>query len=816
MRLSNRRIELSKFAQIAVDVPIFSALSYAVPETLAGRIEVGQLVQVPFRNKAKTGLVVGLSAEAPADAPKSLRDVLDIVDKTPLLSASGLKFLNFVSDYYFAPLGEVVRLAIPAAIRIEGIKQYQARADVAPWDALDARLEGALEACRAGAVAVHDLKENHGLTFVELEELERLALVEVSYADENTVEAKSEVFLRLVEVPTDKKLGKRQQELVDALKVRDTVSWTELRAEVSAPLSTARGLAEAGIVDLWEEEVYRDPFANVAARPPVLGDLTPSQGTVVAALTAALARGVFCGALLHGVTGSGKTRVYVETIRRAMEAGKNALILLPEIALTPQFVGVFRGYFGDDIAVLHSGLTAGQRFDQWRRIQRGEVRIVVGARSAIFAPISNVGVIVVDEEHDPSFKQEEGARYNARDLALMRGKLEEALVILGSATPSLESFQNAAEGRLELLRLPERVHDRGLPRVELVDMRRREDLVEGVLSPELMEAVIEGHRRGHQAILFLNRRGFSPCVICDDCGHRFMCPHCDVSLTYHRRKEALRCHHCDFSLRLPEVCPECGTPGVGPHGVGTEQLETILAERLPQLRVSRLDRDTGSGAGLQRILNQFTAGESDLLVGTQMVTKGHDFPGVTTVGVIAADQGLNFPDFRSAERTFQLLAQVAGRAGRGTEPGRVYIQTLIPDHYSLTCALQHDFEGFAERELAIRKLMKYPPFGYVVAIKFEAASDAAVVQAARDYAGSARRRMRHDKQAEQVVMVGPALAPIERLRGRTRYHLLFRAEDRGALRRLVHFVLSDQGYFEPQKHHAGVRIVVDVDPQSLL
>jgi len=430
---------MNGYVQIAVDVPIFSALTYRVPDSLQGIIEVGQLVQVPFRNRAKTGLVVGMVDEAPADFKGKIRDVLDVVDRQPLLGEAGLKFLHFIADYYFTPLGEVVRLAIPAAIRIEGIKHYQRLAESAPWEALEPPLLAALEKCAETPVSVHKLKEEFGQTFLQLGELERLGLVEVTYTDDTDVVAKTEVFARLLEVPEGKKLGKRQAELVRALRAVDTIAWSELRETTGAPLSALRALAESGIADMWEQEVYRDPFTNIVAKEPIAESLTPAQSEVAAALALGLESGAFKGVLLHGVTGSGKTRVYVDVIQRALARDQTALVLLPEIALTPQFVSVFRGYFGDDVAVLHSGLTAGQRFDQWRKIQRGEVRIVVGARSAIFAPIADLGVIVVDEEHDPSFKQEDGPRYNARDLALMRGKLESALVILGSATPSLET-----------------------------------------------------------------------------------------------------------------------------------------------------------------------------------------------------------------------------------------------------------------------------------------------------------------------------------------------------------------------------------------
>ncbi len=797
-----------RVALVAVDVPLFTTLSYVVPTELVDQILPGQLVQVPFRNRAKTGLVMDVVGREDVDYDGKLREVLDIVDREPLVGPVGLKFLGFVAEYYMAPIGEVVKLAVPSAARTEGAKQYRARVETAPDG-----FEDVWEMLGEEPVSVSEIKDATGRTYAELSELEAES-VEVSYRDENAISVKTDRFYRR-ERPTedDERLGSKQLavlELIDA--AREPLALAEIRGQIDAPHSSLNSLEERGIVSWEEQEVYRDPFAEESI--PEVPDIswTEAQSEAIEEIREAREDGGFAAFLLHGVTGSGKTEVYVQVIRETLEAGRRALVLLPEIALTPQFVGVFRAHFGDEIAVLHSGLSSAQKFDQWRRIAREEVDIVIGARSAIFAPVTNLGVLVVDEEHDPSFKQEDGPRYNARDLALMRGKLESAQVILGSATPSLESYQNAKEGRLGYLPMPDRVAGRPLPRVQLVDLKGAPDVV----TPELESAVRTGLELQHQTIFFLNRRGYSPCVICDDCGHVWECPNCAVSLTYHRRQEALRCHHCDHALRLPESCPSCGAEGLGPRGVGTEQLESVLRGMYSGAEVARLDRDTGKGGGLRRLIRDFREGKIDLLVGTQMVTKGHDFPSVTTVGVVMADLGLNFPDFRAAERTFQLLTQVAGRAGRGDEPGQVFIQSYNPEHYALQAAVEHDYMRFSSRELQLREEMGYPPFGYLIAVKFEARGETAVHQAARDYAFAARRRLRDDSYVG-VMMLGPALAPIERLRGRTRWQLLFKSRDRGALRRLVGNVLADVGYFDPgDRRHKNVRIAVDVDPISML
>jgi primosomal protein N' (replication factor Y) len=816
------------YAQIAVDIPLFTALTYEVPEQLEGLLEPGHLVQVPFRNRSKTGLVISVGEPLEDESIASkIRPIVDLVDAAPLLDERGVDFLSFIADYYLAPIGQVARLALPSFVRLEGLKHYRLITDN-PSAATD--LDDDLQAIVAhldeagDPVAVKDLKEmRKGLTFTRLRALEELELVEVTYEEKSArVKARTEKFYRLADPPGEgDRIGSKQAQIIELLDGEQSVSLSDIRDEIKSPYSSLSGLEDRGFIKVWEEEVYRDPFEQEPPREPEKHVLTLPQQQALQAIDTAREAEAFQGFVLHGVTGSGKTEVYVRAIRAEMQAGNRALVLLPEIALTPQFVAVFRGHFGERIAVLHSGLTPAEKFDQWRRIERDEVDIVIGARSAIFAPLTNLGIIVVDEEHDTSFKQEEGPRYNARDMALVRGKLENARVILGSATPSLESYHNARSGRLKYLPMPDRVAERPMPDVEIVDLRDEGHGPPGpsdVLSHQLVRAVNDTLSHEMQAILFLNRRGFSPCVLCQSCGHVFQCRNCDVSLTYHRRQESLRCHHCDFSIRMPESCPECEDQKINRKGTGTEKLEGHLKELFPRANIARLDRDTSGGKGLRRTIKAFRKGEVDLLVGTQMVTKGHDFPGVITVGVIMADLSLNFPDFRAAERTFQLLTQVAGRAGRGDDPGHVYIQTYNPDHYSLKAAREHDYASFSERELALRRELSYPPFGYLIAIKFEAASEGRCIQAARDYASAARRALRADKVlGDSVFMLGPAMAPLSRLKGKSRWQILLKSRSRSAVRRLALAMLNGVAHFEPNKsQHRDVRIVVDVDPVNML
>jgi primosomal protein N' (replication factor Y) len=640
-----------------------------------------------------------------------------------------------------------------------------------------------------------------------------------------------------------------------------------------------RELVKAGLVEVAERELplgaastHADPQA---ARPPVL---TAEQATAVAAIIGALAKGpgsvpavheaeaapavaavrggedaepvaaaaardagdaaaggapaAFTPFLLHGVTGSGKTEVYLQVIAEALARGKTALVLVPEISLTPQLAARFRARFGDQVAILHSGLTETARLGEWSRLRRGEARIAVGARSAVFAPLSDLGVIVVDEEHDGSFKQDEGVRYHARDVALVRAQRAGAVCVLGSATPSLESAAHAepvpatgsdsaggagstsdgarGRGRYQKLVLTQRPTARPMPAVDIIDLRKYQPDGDAMLSAPLRAAIGETLAAGDQTILFLNRRGFATFVLCRACGHAFRCPHCSVSLTYHRHSDRLSCHYCGFQQRVPEICPGCGASGaIERKGLGTEKVAEAVAAEFPTARVARLDRDVASGAKIEAVLARVARREIDILVGTQMVTKGHDFPGVTLVGVLCADTGLNLPDFRASERTFQLLAQVAGRAGRGDRPGRVLIQTYRPAAPAVVAAAAHDYDRFFADELAVRADLRYPPHGRLIAVRIDGPDPHEVAGTAQRLAQLAEVLARRPDTGGPVDVRGPVPAPLERLRGRTRWQVWLRSADRHALRRVARGALAAEV-------GSAVRVGLDVDPMSAL
>jgi primosomal protein N' (replication factor Y) len=555
-------------------------------------------------------------------------------------------------------------------------------------------------------------------------------------------------------------------------------------------------LVQSGLVRLERRPVARAAAAAAGAAASAL-TLTEAQRQAVATLTGALAAG-FATFVLHGVTGSGKTEVYLRVIAEARAAGRGALVLVPEIALTPQLAARFRARFGEDVAVLHSALPPAERLGAWRRLRAGEVGIAVGARSAVFAPVQALGVVVVDEEHDPSFKQEEGVRYHGRDLAVVRAQRAGAVAILGSATPSLETAHNAARGRFSRLVLPGRATARPLPAVEIVDLRRHPPGPDGLLSAPLGEAMAAALAAREQVILFLNRRGFSTVVLCLSCGEVVRCTDCSVSMTFHRGRDRLVCHYCGKTRSLPVRCPACQSTKLDRHGIGTERVEAVLRERFPDARIARLDRDTANE--LERVLARMHAGDIDILVGTQMVTKGHDFPGVTLVGVLRPDQGIDLPDFRAAERTFQLLAQVAGRAGRGNRPGRVIVQTYKPEHPALVAVRTHDYEAFARGELEARRESDYPPFSRVIVLRVDAKDEVAAQAAAGlAVAAAATPGVR--------VMAGPA--PIARIRGRSRYQVWLYGHERAALMGAARAAAG-------VKLGGDARLVVDVDPQSVL
>lgn len=744
--------------EVAVPLPVDRTFHYSVPEPLRSSVRAGIRVLVPFGRRKLTGYVLGSTATPSGD----LKDIIEILDAEPLFTTREIAFFRWIASYYLYPLGEVIKTALPSGINIESRRKSVTGSD------------GSL------------VTEEH-LTTGKSIRRERFYQAAPGAADASAIRGTAaRILLFLLE--------------------NGEMSRLKISEQFLNPSTPLKRLTELGLVTVEDREVYRDPFRDESFTVETSLSLNDHQTAAFSRIADTVSAGEFSPFLLHGVTGSGKTEVYLHAIAHTLKQGKRALVLTPEIALTPQLVRRFRGRFSEGIAVLHSGLSLGERYDEWRRIRRGEVAIVIGARSAVFAPLDDLGIIVVDEEHEASYKQSEGVTYNARDLALVRGKLEKATVVLGSATPLITTFHAAKEGRIQYLPLPERVEGRSLPETRILDTRQ---LKGATFSPDLVEAIADNLAQGGQTLLFLNRRGFATFLQCKDCGHVYRCPNCSVTLTHHRAKQRHFCHYCDYSLPAPSVCPECQGTDIGLFGRGTERLEDEVVELFPDARIARMDSDTTSGrGGHARILKQLEDGSIDILIGTQMIAKGHDYPGVTLVGIVSADATLNLPDFRSAERTFQLVSQVMGRAGRGDSPGKVIIQGIASDHYALLRAAAHDFQGFYEEEIAFREDAGYPPFSYLAMVVISGTAEKSVEKGAQDAARSLREERQRLKLRTEIL--GPAPAPLAKVRGRFRWQILLKASNRTELKRLL---MAFQDTWNPPRI---LRTSIDIDPVDTL
>jgi len=782
--------------------------TYSAPESARPQVVPGARVRVRFAGRLVVGYVVRAGVEPPEGVKVSpIEATLD--EEEPTFSPRMVEFVQWVARYYRAAPGEVFRGAHPVGTNEQSVRW--ARLTDEGGQALAADGLEPTDVARLTTLKGGPLREDAITPAASDAVLKRLArlgwVVREVRVEAPRVAVKTERCVQaMAPAPVGARARKRDA-LVAWLVGRGAVPVREVRAEFPQATPWIRELVDEGVLAESQVEVIRDPFFGEAVARDTPPALNAAQRRAVA--TVLDARG-YRGYLLHGITGSGKTEVYLHIIEAALARGQGALVLVPEIALTPQLVRRFRARLGDAIAVLHSGLSDGARYDQWRRLRRGEVRVAIGARSGLFAPVRDLGVIVVDEEHDPSFKQGDGVRYHARDMALVRGHLEGAVVVLGSATPSLESTWNASQGKLERLVLAERPTGGRLPEVTLVDLRVERPLRDSApfLSVPLRNALAENLGRGEQSILFLNRRGHSSFVQCKGCGEVLECAQCAVAFTWHSGPRLLRCHYCDAVRGLPGQCPACARPQLELLGAGTEKVEEGLQSLFPAARIARLDRDTAVGRGLESVLRAMREGQVDILVGTQMVTKGHDFPRVTLVGVLAADAGLAFPDFRAGERTFQLLAQVAGRAGRGQRPGRVIIQTRNPEHPCLAAAARHDHAAFCAGELELRRALGYPPCGYAAAVRVDGTRADDVERVVREVAATLERAIGAQRD---VVLRGPAPSPLVRLRGRTRWSLLLTAARRAPLRRVLDALDEDAPNVT-----GDLRWHVDVDPQDFL
>jgi primosomal protein N' (replication factor Y) len=816
-------------AKVAILRPVETLFDYVVPAHLEELVRVGSRVWAPFGARPAEGVVTALSPGAPPSGARGLRAIARLVDEATIPAAL-VELAAWISDYYLAPPGEVMRLLLPASGRAalrrtarlsdEGRRAAAALAAALPSAEEAARLEGLSPTARR-ALAQLGGAAGGAVDAARLPEagVRALAAAGLVTVDEEmrTRAAESEALLRVARPLGDGELARapKQRAIYDAIAAAGEggISVEALRANEPRAADLARALAKAGLVSVERREVRRDPFAGRPVEGVTPPPLTPAQERAVGRLTNALDENRYAPFLLQGVTGSGKTEVYLRLIDAALARGRQALVLVPEISLTPQLGARFRGRFGDRVAILHSGLTDAERAAAYRRIQRGEVAIALGARSAVFAPLERLGVVVVDEEHDPSFKQQDGVRYHGRDVAMRRARAAGAVAVLGSATPSLETWHAAQAGRLERLVLPERANARPMPSVEVIDLRQHKLPEASLLSAPLAQAIAETLAFGEQAILFLNRRGFSTFILCRTCGKGQRCRDCSVTLTYHRGIDRVVCHYCGFRAAPPTECGACGGRALERLGAGTEHAEAEVQARFPSARVARLDRDTAEGRGLTRILDGMRAREIDIVVGTQMITKGHDFPGVTLVGVLLADHGMGLPDFRASERTYQLLEQVAGRAGRGDRAGRVLVQTYQPEHPAIVAAREHAYERFVEGELAARVELGYPPAARAACVHIDGADPMGVREAAEAVARACRTAAARAPAGEGVTVLGPAEAPLGRLRGRTRWQVFVTARSPSSLRVLGRAAMRA---VEAAGRAGRVRVAVDVDPTSLL
>ena len=817
------------YCEVALPVPLRTLFTYEIPLRLAGSVCAGSRVLVPFRNRAMTGVVVDASVRRPDPAQvKNVKEIAEVLDAIPALPPKLLELGRWVGAYYVAPPGEVFRAMLPPQIDLRHEREYLMTDAGRAWrNELDAggnRSETevaelallSLMKIEGGPVRADRLRKLPG----GVAAAERLLRRKQLEAREVAVRRRARVqkivawnaapFETASQAEACATLPEKEARVFHVLaEERGPLPLPQLvkLARVSRPL--IEKMIRQEILKCWEEPVAIEEDLFDADYTPPSNILNEAQERELGVIRGWLDAGAFTAALLYGVTGSGKTEVYLGAIEAALARNKTALLLVPEIALTLWCGRLCRARFGAGVAVLHSALPEVERAREWWRVRRGEARVVVGTRSAVFAPVENLGLIVVDEEQEASYKQEETPRYHGRDVAVVRAKLEGAVALLGSATPSLESFQNARSGKYHLLQLDSRVENRPLAPVEIVDLREDFKTTHRAapISSKLEKAIAARLTDGTQSLVLINRRGYSWFVLCRSCGAGVQCENCSISLTYHKQRQRLECHYCGFSRGVPESCPKCNSEHVYFFGAGAEQLEEKLHEKFPAAKVARLDRDSvRTKRAYQQVLGDFATGKIDILVGTQMVAKGHDFQRVTLVGVISADSQLSLPDFRAAERTFQLLTQVAGRAGRGNLPGEVLVETYYPEHYAIQLAARQDYVSFFEKEVQFRRLLHYPPFTALASIMVRDTKIENAIRWSRQLSAFLA-----PQESRGVKVLGPAAAPLARLKREYRFQFILKAPKRAQLTRAV----SDLLAFSEAKEIPQKAVLVDVDPLSL-
>lgn len=798
-------------AEVIVDVSTYHVdrpFDYQVPPEWESVIELGCRVKVPFGPRNVLGFIVGLKYET--DVPlNKLKGITQILDMEPALTEEMLQMAKWLKNNTICYEIDALQVMLPSALRakyekiIKLQKNQNLPEEVQPL-----------------------FGKRQQVNFKEFERAGLLPLLKQLVAEnivtiENVVKQQGNVKeIRMVQITADQQLVERALEQSSrAVKQRLLLQWMcqhlgeilppqRICDEAGVSLSVLEAVIDKGAAQFIQEEVFRDPFTKEVSRTQAL-QLTDEQQVALQAITTAMEQQTAETFLLHGVTGSGKTEVYLQAIQKVLNEGKEAIMLVPEISLTPQMTERFRSRFGEMVAVMHSGLSVGEKYDEWRKIQQGKVKVVVGARSAIFAPFTNIGLIILDEEHESTYKQEDSPRYHARDVAIWRSEFYNCPIILGSATPALESFARAKKGVYTLLSLKQRALHQALPTVYIADMR--EELRQGnrsMFSQSLIEAIRIRLEKKEQMVLFLNRRGYSSFVLCRDCGTVVQCPNCDISLTYHRTTEKLKCHYCGYEEHVPQICPQCQSDHIRYFGTGTQKVEEEIYKLFPEARVLRMDVDTTKHKGAhEEILETFGTGQADILLGTQMIAKGLDFPNITLVGVLSADTSLHLPDYRAAERTFQLLTQVSGRAGRHDKPGEVIIQTYTPEHYAIELAKTQDYEPFYEREMFLRRRSSYPPYYFVALIQLSHED----VMMAAEYAGRVADWLR-ENLSNQVAIIGPTTASIARLQNRYRYQCLIKYKIEPNLIPVLQRLLA---MYRAEWIKQGILMTVDLDPSTI-
>jgi primosomal protein N' (replication factor Y) (superfamily II helicase) len=795
--------------------PLHQPLLYEVPSELTIEPRIGQRILVPLKKKRVTGYVWE-EVQNPEPVP-GIKSILKILDPEPLFSANIRSFFSWIADYYLFPLGQVLKTALPPGLSVSDYQHLEitplGRTALQHGSFTDAEKEifQTLEASRKKSFSRFSPGEKKILN----------ALIAQGWIQQTIREKKETARLKKERwiFPGDhfqkENLSLKDHPFFDFLAAFPGLPVKDLRQHFLLSHRRLATLRRKGLIEIREQICRRDPFGEMLIQENGPLILNKDQDLALTRIGEGIKSGSYQSLLLHGITGSGKTEVYLRAAAETMEQGREALILVPEIGLVPLMETRFRLRFGDKIALLHSGLTPGERLEQWRRIQKGLCPVVIGTRSAIFSPLASLGLIVVDEEHDSSYKQMDSLRYNARDLALVRGRQAQAVVVLGSATPSISTLYLRRQKKINYLGIQKRVQEQPLPDIKLIDMKTfRRARQMPLFSPPLQVAIGRNLDQGRQTLLFLNRRGFDTLILCTLCGAVLKCRNCSLTLTYHAREGQLLCHTCGYHRPIPVRCPSCLQEGIKALGMGTEKVEKELADLFPQASIDRMDSDTVARKGAHfKILKKFGDRKTDILIGTQMITKGHDFPLVTLIGVLCADLSLNWPDFRAGERTFQLLAQVAGRAGRGVHPGEVYLQTFNPDHYIFKYVGKHDYLGFYNQEIRFRRALKYPPFSRLINCLFQGNQEKEVISAIEKISRFLKKETQKNNWTSFLEILGPVPAPIAKIKGRFRWQILLKGNNNRILHQAAGLILEmGKGLLRG----TGVQIILDVDPVDML